>query len=95
MKRWAIRLGKAFDMPAPSKSVQWKSYHRPLTCRAPPYVLQNKKARNALTLRAFQSIGGNRARTCDLLDAIETLSQLSYTPVDTHYRTKPPSQGQD
>src|SRR4051812_9000673 len=32
-------------------------------------------------LEPFYSRGGNRARTCDLLDAIETLSQLSYTPV--------------
>ena len=47
---------------------------------AKKYLISHKKA--ARYLAAFGIGGGKRDRTADLLNAIQTLSQLSYTPSD-------------
>ncbi len=41
---------------------------------------KQKKRPQCLYITAFTNTGGKGARTPDLLDAIETLSQLSYAP---------------
>ena len=49
---------------------------------------KNKKALKPFSFKAFLHGGDKRDRTADLLNAIQALSQLSYTPECKRYSSR-------